>query len=50
MRAVLELEFRDRRTHQYFAVPAEVHDALLRAPAKGNYFNRMIRAQFVHAR
>jgi hypothetical protein len=49
-REVLELEFRDRRTYQYFAVPVEAHDALLRAPSKGNYFNRMIRGHFAYER
>jgi hypothetical protein len=43
---VLQLEFRDRTIYQYFGIPAEVHEALLRAPSKGKYFNRAIRGQF----
>jgi len=47
---LLQLEFRDRAIYQYFGVPAEVHDALLRAPSKGEYFNRVIRGHFPYAR
>jgi hypothetical protein len=46
---MLELEFRDRAIYQYFGVPAEIHDALLRAPSKGHYFNRVIRGKFRYA-
>ena len=42
----LQLEFRNRAIYQYFGVPAQVHDALLRAPSKGQYFNRVIRGRF----
>ena len=48
-RAVLQLEFRDRAVYQYFGVPAEVHEALLCAPSKGVYFNKVIRRQFAYA-
>ena len=48
-RAVLQLEFRDRAVYQYFGVPAEVHEALLCAPSKGVYFNKVIRSQFAYA-
>ena len=47
-RELLQLEFRDRLIYQYFGVPAEVHDALLRAPSKGSYFNRIIRGRFTY--
>lgn len=43
---LLQLEFRDRTIYQYSGVPAAVHKALLRAPSKGDYFNRAIRGQF----
>jgi hypothetical protein len=46
---LLQLEFRDRTIYQYCGVPADVHDALLRAPSKGTYFNRVIRPQFAYA-
>ena len=48
-RELLQLEFRDRAIYQYFGVPAELHEALLRAPSKGSYFNRVIRGQFAYA-
>jgi hypothetical protein len=47
---VLQLEFRDRTIYHYRGVSAEVHDALLRAPSKGAYFNRVIRSHFAGAR
>ncbi len=46
---LLPLEFRNRAIYHYFGVPAEVHEALLRAPSKGKYFNRAIRDQFSYA-
>jgi len=45
----LQLEFRDRTIYHYCGVPPDVHDALLRAPSKGAYFNRVIRPQFAYA-
>ncbi len=46
----LQIEFRDRTIYRYFSVPADVHEALLRAPSKGGYFNQNIRGQFPYAR
>jgi hypothetical protein len=48
-RGILRLEFRNRAIYHYFGVPAGVHEALLRAPSKGRYFNRAIRGQFPYA-
>ena len=48
-RKLLLLEFRSRAIYQYFGVPAAVHAALLRAPSKGGYFNRVIRGCFPYA-
>jgi hypothetical protein len=48
-RGLLQLEFHDRAVYQYFEVPANVHEALLRAPSKGTYFNRAIRGRFAYA-
>ena len=48
-RELLQLEFRSRAIYQYFGVPAEVHQALLRAPSKGSYFNRFIRGCFPYS-
>ena len=48
-RELLQLEFRSQAIYQYFGVPAAVHAALLRAPSKGSYFNRVIRGRFPYA-
>jgi hypothetical protein len=48
-RELLRLEFRSRAIYQYFGVPAAVHAALLRAPSKGSYFNRVIRGRYPYA-
>jgi KTSC domain len=45
---LLQLEFRDRTIYHYRDVPPDVHDALLRAPSKGAYFNRVIRPQYAY--
>ena len=42
----LQIEFRDRTVYRYFGVPAEVHDALMRAHSKGRCFNSLIRGRF----
>jgi hypothetical protein len=43
---ILQLEFLSRAIYHYYGVPAAVHDALLIAPSKGSYFNRVIRGSF----
>jgi hypothetical protein len=43
---LLQLEFCSRAIYHYFGVPAGVHEALLKAPSKGSYFNRAIRGRF----
>src|ERR1039457_1659316 len=48
-RKLLQLEFCSRAIYQYFGVPGAVHAALLRAPSKGIYFNRVIRGRFPYA-
>jgi len=47
---VLQLEFRDRAVYQYFQVPRQTYQDLLRADSKGAYFNRHIRNVFHCAR
>jgi hypothetical protein len=47
---LLQLEFRSRAIYQYFGVPVAVHAALLDAPSKGSYFNRVIRGGFRYRR
>src|ERR1019366_4178418 len=48
-RELLQFEFRSRAIYQSFGVPAAVHTALLRAPSKGSYFNRIIRGHFPYS-
>jgi hypothetical protein len=47
---LLRLEFRDRSIYRFRGVPAEVHQALLASPSKGQFFNRAIRGVFSHER
>lgn len=47
---MLQLEFRSRAVYLYYAVPAEVHQALLAAESKGAYFNRAIRGRYQFVR
>jgi hypothetical protein len=49
-RELLQLEFNSRAIYQYFDVPSTVHEALLRAPSKGSYFNQAIRGKFRYSR
>ena len=44
--SVLEIEFRSGRLYRFEGVPASVHAWLMRTPAKGAYFARMIRDQY----
>ena len=48
-RGILQLEFRTRAIYHYYGVPAAVYEALLGAPSKGSYFNRVIRGRFPYA-
>ena len=43
---LLQLEFCSQAVYFYFGVPSAVHQALLGAPSKGRYFNRIIRGRF----
>jgi hypothetical protein len=45
-RELLQLEFCDGAIYQYLGVSATIHEALMRAPSKGSYFNRVIRGRF----
>ena len=48
-RGILQLEFRTRAIYHYYGVPAGVYEALLGAPSKGSYFNRVIRGRFPYS-
>jgi hypothetical protein len=49
-RELLQLEFHNGATYQYFNVPAEIHKGLLQAASKGAYFNRFIREKFAYSK
>jgi hypothetical protein len=42
----LEIEFRTGALYRYFAVPADVHRALMSAASKGRYFSQKIRDRY----
>jgi hypothetical protein len=44
--ALLEIEFVTDRIYRFHLVPRRVWDELMRAPAKGHYFDRAIRGKF----
>ena len=45
-RELLQVEFCGRAIYHYFGVPVTVHQGLLGASSKGNYFNQAIRGRF----
>jgi hypothetical protein len=49
-RELLQLEFHNGATYQYFNVPSEIHQGLLQAASKGAYFNRFIREKFAYSK
>jgi len=49
-RAVLQVMFHAGGIYEYFGVPQNAYEALLRAESKGAYFNRHIRNIFPSAR
>ena len=49
-RAILEIEFKNRRIYQYFNVPEIIFMELLNAPSKGKFFHQHIKNLFVYSR
>ena len=49
-KAILEIEFRTGGTYDYFAVPASIADALMRAESKGQFFHQSIDGVYPFAR
>lgn len=43
---VMEIAFHNGSIYRYFALPPDVHQALLGASSKGRYFNAAIRSSF----
>ena len=46
----LEVEFLNGRVYQYYGVPNNMHDQLMRAPSKGQFFNIYIRNSYPFSR
>ena len=46
----LSIVFRSGRRYVYRDVPAEIHDAMKTAFAKGEFFNRYVRGRYAFAR
>jgi hypothetical protein len=44
--STLEVEFRNTRSYQYFAVPTQVFEKFIAAESKGAFFNRHIKPRF----
>ena len=48
--SLLEIEFEGGRVYQYYNVPEIVHEQLLMAPSKGQFFNAQIKSCFPFSR
>lgn len=46
----LEIEFVNGRVYQYYDVPNNMHDRLMQAPSKGQFFNAHIRNNYPYSR
>ena len=46
----LEVEFRKGGVYRYLAVPASVHQLLMKAPSKGRYLAAGVKNRFPYAR
>ncbi len=47
---VLEIEFQDGRSYQYFGVPERIYKGLMAAESRGRYFNERIRDAYIYGR
>ena len=47
---VLEIEFQDGRSYQYFGVHERIYKGLMAAESRGRYFNERIRDAYVYGR
>lgn len=46
----LEIEFQSGAVYQYYGVPPEIYEALMRAPSHGSYFYANIRDRYPYRR
>lgn len=47
---VLEIEFQDGRSYQYFGVPERIFKGLMAAESRGRYFNERVRDAYIFGR
>ena len=46
----LEVEFLNGRIYQYYGVPNNLHDQLMQAPSKGQFFHNHVRNSYPFSR
>ena len=46
----LEVEFLNGRIYQYYGVPNNLHNQLMQAPSKGQFFNSYVRNSYPFSR
>lgn len=46
----LEVEFLDGAVYQYYGVPENIYDQIMRAQSKGQFLNAYIRDQYAYSR
>ncbi|MCY3782253.1 MAG: KTSC domain-containing protein [Chloroflexi bacterium] len=46
----LEIEFNSGSIYQYFGVPEQMYDEIMRAPSKGRFVHQYIRNQYAYSR
>ncbi len=46
----LEIEFQGGRVYQYFDVPKQIFEGLLKAESKGKFFHEQIKGHYRYAR
>ena len=46
----LEVEFQSGSIYQYYDVPEDIHDELMRAPSKGRFLNTDIKNVYPYSR
>jgi KTSC domain len=48
--ATLEVEFQNSFIYQYYNVPAQVYEALMASPSKGQFLNSQIKNMYAFSR
>ena len=49
-RETLEVQFLNGRVYQYYGVPASIHEQLMQAASKGQFFNAHIKRSYPFSR